>query len=240
MIGFLLRRLSQVPVGDDWLTAAERRWLDERRSAKRVADWRLGRWTARQAIIAFLGGRQTPAPAGLEVLAAEDGAPEAFAGGRPLPLALSISHSHGRAMAAVADAGIELGCDLERVEPRSAAFLDSYFTGAERAALAAAAAADREVLANLLWSAKESALKALRRGLRADTRSVEVRIAGPPDPTWGRLEIRPEIAAGVALEGCWRRIEDLIVTIASRAPVAPIVDLDQRARQSGTPPHPGS
>ena len=235
MIGFLLRRLSQVPVDDDWLTAAERRWLDDRRSAKRIADWRLGRWTARQAIIALLDERRQPEPEGLEIRADDDGAPEAFAGGLPLPLALSISHSHGRALAAVADAGIELGCDLERVEPRSPAFLDSYFTDAERAALAAASGADRDLLANLLWTGKESALKALRRGLRADTRSVEVSVEGRPDPVWGRLEVVTE-PAGPILSGRWRRIDDFVVTIVWRPAGAQLLDLDRAARR---PPRAG-
>ncbi len=44
----------------------------------------------------------------------------------------------------------------------------------------AAADPERALLATLVWSAKESALKAVRTGLERDTRSMEVRF--PSDP----------------------------------------------------------
>ena len=224
MIGYLLRRLSDVPAGDDWLTPAERRWFTARRSAKRVADWRLGRWTAKAAIGAFLERRGVPVPGPIEVLAAADGAPEAFADGRALEVALSLSHSHGRAVAAVAGAGVALGCDIESVEPRSPGFLTGYFTLRERAAVAEASGQDRELLANLIWSGKESALKALRRGLRADTRSVEVGLIARPTAEWGRLEITGD--GGDLLLARWTRLDDLVATIVSRPPPEEPVDLD--------------
>ena len=67
-----------------------------------------------------------------------------------------------------------MGCDLEMIEPRSDAFVADYFTVEEQALVARASAADRSRLLALLWSAKESALKALRAGLRLDTRCVIV------------------------------------------------------------------
>ena len=220
MIGFLLCRQSQVPAGDSWLTETERRWFNDRRSAKRVADWRLGRWTAKAAIGAYLERRERAVPKDVEILAAEDGAPDVFAAGVRLPLSLSLSHSHGRAAAAVAEAGCALGCDLELVEPRSSAFVMSYFTRRERAALAAADGSGRELLANLIWSAKESALKALRHGLRADTRSIEVVVSRRPIRGWGSLAITSESAgtalAGTGLAGRWKRLDDFVLTIVSR------------------------
>jgi 4'-phosphopantetheinyl transferase len=222
--GFLLRRQSQVPDGDGWLTATERRWLTDRRSAKRVADWRLGRWTAKAAIGAFLDVRGQPPGDSVEVLAAADGAPQAFAGGRPLPLALSLSHSHGRALAVVAVANTALGCDLERIEPRSEAFVASYLTPAERAALAATDGARRDLFANLLWSAKESALKALRQGLRADTRSLQVAVKPSSGHCWERLEIAAE-SAGSALEGRWMELDGFVVTVVSRPAPTEMVEL---------------
>ena len=129
VIGFLLRRLSQVPADNGWLTTAERRWFNDRRSTKRVADWRLGRWTAKATVDAFLGSAGAAAdpryggPGGRRTAPPTSSPP-----GRPLPLALSLSHSHGRALCAVAEAGTVLGCDLERIEPRSREFVASYFT----------------------------------------------------------------------------------------------------------------
>ncbi len=223
MTGYLLRRLSQVPDDNDWLTTAERRWFTDRRSAKRVADWRLGRWTAKAAVGAFLERRGQPVPRDLEILAAADGAPEAFAGGSALPISLSLSHSHGRALAAVAAVATALGCDIERVEPRSDAFVAGYLTPAERAALAADDEPRRDLLVNLVWSAKESALKALRQGLRADTRSLQVTVTRPTGRRWQRLEVAGE-SARPALEGRWMELEGFVVTVVSR-PAPEMVEL---------------
>jgi diguanylate cyclase (GGDEF)-like protein len=65
--------------------------------------------------------------------------------------------------------------DVAMIEPRSDAFIADYLTVEEQALLADATAAERLCLVTLLWSAKESALKAVRLGLRADTRWVNVR-----------------------------------------------------------------
>ena len=88
--------------------------------------------------------------------------------------------------------GAELGCDLEIIEPRSDAFVADYFTTEEQALIARASAADRPRLLALLWSAKESALKALHEGLRLDTRCV---IVSPFDESfdlngWSPLRVR--------------------------------------------------
>ena len=224
MIGYLARRLSDLPDGDDWLTAAEREWFSDRRSAKRVADWRLGRWTAKAAVASYIGLQGHPPTGAVEVLAASDGAPEAFVNGEALPVAVSLSHSHGRAVSAVAAAGSALGCDLERIEPRSPAFIESYLTVGERVSLAAADEATRQLLANLFWSAKESALKALRRGLRADPRSLEVTLKPPSGRAWQNLRV-VGAAAGVELEGRWARLDRFVVTIVARPAPEEIVDL---------------
>ena len=92
----------------------------------------------------------------------------------PAAVTVSISHRSGAAICAVAMSGVDLGCDQEVIEPRSEAFVADYFTEDEQALVARVCEADRSRLVTLLWSAKESALKALREGLRLDTRSVDV------------------------------------------------------------------
>jgi phosphopantetheinyl transferase len=81
-------------------------------------------------------------------------------------------------LCAVAPPSAEVGCDLETVEPRSPAFLADYFTDAEPNLVARTPAAMRDRVLTLLWSAKESALKALGSGLRLDTRSVDAAPVG--------------------------------------------------------------
>ena len=88
-----------------------------------------------------------------------------------------------------------LGCDLELVEPRSDRFVADYLTAAEQQ-LVLGAGPERDLVANLIWSAKESALKVLRVGLRRDTRSVEVTLDGWGAVTGSGAAARPGRWAG--------------------------------------------
>jgi len=184
---------ADVPAQNDWLSASEAVCLDAMRFPKRRADWRLGRWTAKCALSAYLS-----VPAALEgfremeIRAAPDGAPEAFVGGEPAAVTISLSHRSGAAICAVAAADTYLGCDLEIVETRSPAFVADYFTAHEQARIAQASSEDRDRLVTLFWSAKESALKALRAGLRLDTRSVIVNSVVPSfgHNGWSPLSVR--------------------------------------------------
>jgi 4'-phosphopantetheinyl transferase len=124
---------------------------------------------------------------------------------------VSLSDRAGCAVCLVAARRLAIGCDLELVEPRSDAFVRDYLTGPERRWVAEVAAA-REVTANLMWSAKESALKVLRTGLRRDTRSVEVTFAEPmpPEGAWSRFQVTA--AEGGVFEGWWRRTGAFLLT----------------------------
>ena len=166
---------ADLPANLDWLSASEATCLDALRVPKRRSDWQLGRWTAKCALAAYLsipGDLQSLAD--IEIRPAASGVPEAFIAGQPAPASISLSHSNGTALCVVAPFGAALGCDLEVIEPRSDAFIADYFTGDEQALVAQASEAERSQLVTLLWSAKESALKALHEGLRQDTRSVTV------------------------------------------------------------------
>ena len=152
------------------------------RFAKRRADWRLGRWTAKLAVSAYLNAPQNSCSLhDIEIRAASCGAPNAFVANEPADMTISLSHRNGTAMCAVTRSGIALGCDLELIEPRSAVFLADYFTAEEQALLARVSVADQPRLVTLLWSAKESTLKALHTGLRLDTRSVAVKLGALPE-----------------------------------------------------------
>src|SRR5215210_7466555 len=96
--GWLTSSPAELPAGEDWLSAAERAVLGGLRIEKRRADWRLGRWTAKRAVAAWL---EVPARR-VEIVAAADGAPEAWLDGTPAPVSVSLSHRAGRALAAVA------------------------------------------------------------------------------------------------------------------------------------------
>jgi 4'-phosphopantetheinyl transferase len=116
--------------------------LARQRFEPRRLAWRLGRWTAKVAISDWSG---LPLD-GFEVLPAGDGAPEAWADGERLPLSVSISHRGDRAIAVLGAPPLVAGCDLELIEPRSAAFVREWLAPAEQELVASAAETDRELV----------------------------------------------------------------------------------------------
>lgn len=187
----------------DWLAKGERDRAAAMAIPWRREDFLLGRWAAKRLLSSVLGCDPGPA---LEIRAAPSGRPEVFLDGQPLRISLSISHREGLALAAVDDAGKPLGVDLEAVEPRSDAFVRDYFTVSE---IAAVAAGERNLVANLIWSAKESALKALGVGLTLDTRAVEVELASVPGADWRSLRLHGATEWG----GWWRRDGGHVLTL---------------------------
>lgn len=221
-IGWLLMEQAEVPEDLDWLTPDETSVYQTLRLPGRRDDWRLGRWAAKRAVSLWLG--EDPAHSTSPLLAirpSPEGAPEVYRNGSRAPVAISYSHRAGRAACAVAPAGSALGCDIELIEPRSTAFLQDFFTPAECTRVTTAAEEDRPLLANLIWSAKESALKALKTGLRLDTWEVEVTLGQCTCRGWSDLAIhRP--TTGQVFHGWWRREGDWVVTVAAApAPEAP-------------------
>jgi 4'-phosphopantetheinyl transferase len=213
--GWLSRSRADVPTGLEWLGPAERRVLADLRIDRRRADWCLGRFTAKAAVGASLGVE----PERVQILAAADGAPEAWIDGERTPVSVSLSHRAGRAMAAVAEAPAVVGCDLEVVEERSDAFAREWLAPAERRLLLRCAGADGARVANLLWSAKEAAAKVRREGLRLDVRRAVAipEEPGTPAPSWRPLRVVwPE--AGVAATPAWWRAEPgWVMVVASSA-----------------------
>jgi len=228
-------READLPPGEAWLTPSEREVLADLRLAKRRGDWLLGRWAAKRAVgsalgdtRAFAGDATVAGAADVEILAGEDGRPRVRVGvpseGGARALRLSISHAGGVGFAAALQGETPLGCDVEVVEPRSEAFVADYLTGHEAAAVRSAGPAHAALVANLVWSAKESALKALGEGLRLDTRTVEVEVPpggwGPEMPgveggsgEWAPLRVTGP--GGVRFRGSWRLRDGLVWTVVT-------------------------
>ncbi|MCK6547437.1 4'-phosphopantetheinyl transferase superfamily protein [Myxococcota bacterium] len=203
---------ADLPASDAWLAPEERAILAGLRVPKRAADFVLGRYTAKRVVAAVISALERTTHAGdrshtetVDALHAEplgppsaealtrlatfaivprsDGSPEARQRGRALPLDVSLSHSAGRALAVVTlDPAERVGCDVEHVEPRGPELARDFFTAAERQALAGRSGDALDVATTLVWSAKESVLKVLREGLRADTRSVELALDPEQQP----------------------------------------------------------
>ena len=212
---WIAERAEGVPEDDGWLSPREAGVLAGLRVAKRRADWRLGRWTAKRAVAARLG--IAGGLAGIEVLAAPGGQPEVWIGGRRAGIAIALSHSDGMGFCAVADHGA-IGCDVERVQVCSGAFVADYFTEAEQALVVEAGESGRARMATLVWSAKESALKVLGCGLRADTREVEVVRVDEVDSGGGWRGLRVRARSGGIMGGWWREGDGFIWTLLAPRP----------------------
>jgi 4'-phosphopantetheinyl transferase len=198
----------QVPADDGWLTAGERAVLAGLAVAKRRADWRLGRWTAKALVTAVL---DVPLHR-IEIRAADDGAPDVFIDGAVAALSLSLSHRDGVAAAVIASRPTRVGIDLETLEARSDVFVREWLSSDEQAALPPAGRArDLQVLRS--WTGKEASAKLLREGLRLDVRQAVV-VAGPAAADWTPLEVgwRTE---GIVHHGWWRHDDGKIVAVVT-------------------------
>jgi 4'-phosphopantetheinyl transferase len=214
---WLEQKESDVPPGNEWLSGNENILLAGLHVAKRRADWRLGRWTAKCAVASYLKLRVPPAcMTEIEISARPSGAPLVMLATGPAPAEISLSHCGGGAMCAVAGPDAAIGCDLEIVETHSPAFIRDYFTDEEQMEIARAPASHQRSLVAALWSAKESALKALQEGLRLDTRSVSVRLRGWADEVdrWYPLQVHCE--HGKVFHGWWQRAGNVVRTMVAR------------------------
>jgi 4'-phosphopantetheinyl transferase len=208
---------ADVPVDDAWLSAAEQHVLAGLRVEKRRSDWRLGRWAVKQAVAKV----HDVAAGRVEVLAAPDGAPEAWLEGARMPLSLSLSHRGGRALAVVVPGPAAVGCDLELIEPRSGAFVREWLAPVEQELLSSYEGLDHARLANLFWTAKEAAAKVRREGLRLDVRGARVELTpGGRTGAAGWQPLRVVWADAPPTDGWWRDEPGWVMAIAG-APEPP-------------------
>lgn len=231
-----------------WLNEDERERLSGFAVPKRAEDWLIGRLNAKALLADALeyryGLRLRPdelhvrrQPSGAPALRVVSPRAEARGIPRDPPLCLSNSHSHGHALcAAVWLDGFEmpvavrsLGVDIEWVEPRSEGFVRDFLTAGERAYCEAAGGETRPLRANLVWSAKESVLKVVQRGLTVDTWWLSCLPAAaaddhwlpplltPVDGEWEPLDVTCDArfpTHGLRFTAMWREIGGFVATIA--------------------------
>lgn len=215
---YLKRHEADLPAHLRWLSPAESRILASLEVPKRRQDWLLGRWTAKCALQRLPGIPASPSHQ-WQILPEASGRPVAALRGEPQDIALSISHSHGQALCALATNGGAVGCDLERIEERGEMFMETYFTPSERALVNRPGDHSPAVLATLLWCAKESVLKLLGEGLRADTYRVEVGpIATANGEDWSRVRVTDRLS-GEVYGGRWSRCGEMVLCIMGEQPL---------------------
>jgi 4'-phosphopantetheinyl transferase len=215
----------EVPAGAEWLSPREQAALGRIRYTKRYVEFLTRRWTAKRALATVLERNPVHAAmAAVEIGNHPSGAPFVQVDGEQTAIEVSVSDRAGWAVCLVGPRGGALGpvgIDLEIVEPRSDAFVEDFFTASERHYVRSLpVGAARDEAANLIWSAKEAALKVLKVGLRADTREVEVDI-GRPRRADGWASLTVAASNGSTFPGWWRRDGVFLLTIAATAPSAP-------------------
>ena len=235
---------ADLPADNRWLSTGETLLLSGMQFPKRRTDWRLGRWTAKRALAARLDlPGDVRSLANIEIRNASSGEPEVFLLNQRADATISLSHRAGIALCTIALSASSLGCDLEMIEPHSDAFVTDYFTVREQELVVQASMEQRPLLMALIWSAKESALKALHVGLRLDTNCMDVSFgdrlplpggecgndACPATPlsvepeTWSPLRIR--YSGAQIFRGWWRRAGHMVRTVVSPLPLRPPVHL---------------
>ncbi len=194
------------------------------RFPKRRDEWFQGRWTAKTLTHSLPAYQHYPLNQ-IEICNAPEGAPFLQLPDRAAPAeCLSISHSGNLAVCALAP-GLELqvGADLEKVEAHTETFILDYFTPTERQLVERCSSESRSTLVTLIWSAKESMLKALGVGLRRDTRMVEVQgldgalPGGEEVARWQKLQVAEQPASGKTWAAWWQRRDPFVLTLAACA-----------------------
>jgi 4'-phosphopantetheinyl transferase len=191
---------------------------------KRRNEWLLGRWAAK-TLVHSLPAYQQYAMHQIEILNTPQGAPYIQLPDRAAPAEyLSISHSGNFALCALATGlDLQIGIDMEKVDEHTETFILDYFTPTERRLVDKYPAESRAMAVTLIWSAKESMLKALGVGLHWDTRTVEVQgvdgrlSSGKDQYQWQKIQIGEQPANDRAWAAWWQRRDPFVLTMAGFA-----------------------
>ena len=208
---------------DTYLSSSELERLGQMRFPKRRNEWLLGRWSMKYLLRHSLPGYANLSPVQVQLKNEPEGMPylEQASCGARLPLYISLSHREHRAFCALTGTpSLKVGIDLEWVENRPPSFLEDYFTAREYAAGLELQGQERDVWFTLLWSLKEAVLKAVGKGLRLDTRRVELHAVQDlpgalQDSSWRNAEVHFEQDKPLRWRLWWRYQDYFIYSIAA-------------------------
>lgn len=133
---------------------------------------------------------------------------------------------------------VQVGVDIESVEPRTDSFVQAYFAADEMRWIGQALDDQQALLGTVTWSAKEAVLKALQLGLTVDTRRVTclpaagMELSASPEHGWNEVYVQcdptllPEALRRAGrlpqdnnlnwqLRGWWRRSGQFVLTLAA-------------------------
>lgn len=198
---FSHQTLGDLPGDLGWLHPGELSFMGTLRFENRRNDWLLGRWTAKRALLSFLENEGLALEMkDISIRKTASGAPAAEFGIPVPPCSLSLSHRAGHAIAVAAWGDMQIGCDLELIEPRSEAFIADYFSDRERELIRK----DPPFFSNLLWCVKESVMKATGEGMRINPGRIEVEVEGHVNEEGVQRALARLDPGGEVYSGCWK------------------------------------
>lgn len=211
MVNYSLRFLKDVPDQLDWLHPSELEIYGSFRFEKKQKDWLLGRWTAKNLLKnCWFKGNQLEE---IAVLPGTNKAPFVYLNEKLQTYQISISHSHGQAFSITTDNNMQVGCDLEKVEKRSPAFLKDYFSAVEHELYATFELifSDFEYY-TLCWSAKEALMKATKQGMSLHPLKIELSKLQFIDKGWNTLNIN-NLESNHSYFGFWKIQEEMVYVV---------------------------
>lgn len=211
-----------------FLSVEETARFEKMRFHKRRMDWLHGRVAAKKLLKRAIPELESCSYDGITIANQPEGAPFAKVDGKNFPAAISISHRDDIAAAAVSlDEDVAVGIDLEWIEDHPHSFYTDFFTPGELNLLESNFVAPRGWIGSFIWSAKEAVLKALKMGLRLDTRSVEIlTVDRMMHDGWGYFSLRVANESTEDLHSFWRQEKNYLVTLAVRGTInRPVVKM---------------
>lgn len=231
LIYWTVSRDNQTPCVDfsvpfeNYLTPYELERLGHLRFPKRRAEWLHGRWTVKYLLRHSDQAFANLTPTIVQVKNEPEGLPflERFSNTERIPANISLSHRDHRAFCALTSTlDLKIGVDMELVEARPPSFLEDFFTPREFQQGNGYGDELRDLWFTLIWSLKESMLKALGTGLRLDTRCVEILcVEGLPlrkaatELEWHGARVRFESYGHTHWRVWWRVQDHTVYTIAA-------------------------
>jgi 4'-phosphopantetheinyl transferase len=222
---------SEPPLHDrdslEFLAPEEQAILTSKRFPKRRSEWVHGRLVAK-TLIAHCHPQAVGRPIQDIIIRNETrGAPYGvLQDGTSISGCLSVSHSCSLAVAALSLVDhLRVGIDLEAIAPRPTGFFENYFTGNEIDYVRAGSEEELRSRLTLIWSAKESVLKAMRIGLAKDTRQIDIipqekESDQPPSNSWNRYKVNIDAGMAESIRPCswlgwWKFLPGYILTVAA-------------------------
>lgn len=210
------QNMKDIPTDQSWLSGLELEQYQRLRFPKRQRDWLSGRYVGKSLLKSVHFDDNSNSLNHLSIQNEPGGAPFIQYHQDRLVGSLTLSHRGSYAAAAWCDdEDVTIGIDLEVVENKTTGFIEDYFSYREAEALFVLTEEKRDVVASLLWSGKEAILKALKIGLRIDTRKLIFEIPEiQHEERWSRITILESPGELENIHLFWKSMGNMIISLA--------------------------